>query len=67
MRGVPRPLLANPDEVWQWEGHGGLFYVIRYDHRASRGQMFKALDLGVGSLTDVFMTYERFNGWTRVA
>lgn len=67
MKGVPNPLLANPGEVWRWEGHSGLFYIIRYDHRGAHGQAFKALNVNTGSLDDVFMTYYSNNGWVRVA
>jgi hypothetical protein len=66
VRGVPRPLLAQPGEVWEWEG-GRTFYVVRYDHRGRTGQMFWGLNLDSGQAEDLWMSYDAFNGWKRLA
>lgn len=62
-----RPPLALPGEVWRWEGNNAEFYILREDHRSSRGQMHEGLNLHTGAREDCFFSYDPFNGWQKIS
>jgi hypothetical protein len=66
-RGVQRPSLAHSGEVWEWLSGRAQFYIISENHRNKYGQMYWALNVYTATIETCFMTYDRFNGWQRIA
>lgn len=67
VKSARRPSLANPGEVWLWEGNRREFYILFEDHRVKNGQMYVGLNTRTGAAEPCFMSYDRFNGWQRLA
>jgi hypothetical protein len=43
------------------------FYIVSFERRSPRGQMFKGIALANGMTESCFMSYDDLNGWKRIA